>query len=66
MSFFVKACVQALKAVPVVNAFIDNTDVVYHDYYHIGVAVSTDKGLMVPVLRDADCMTFAVLIQILK
>jgi 2-oxoglutarate dehydrogenase E2 component (dihydrolipoamide succinyltransferase) len=59
LPFFVKACVQALKSFPVVNAFIDNSDVVYHDSYHIGVAVSTEKGLMVPVLRAADTMTFA-------
>jgi 2-oxoglutarate dehydrogenase E2 component (dihydrolipoamide succinyltransferase) len=59
MPFFVKACVQALKTVPVVNAFIEGSDIVYHDRYHIGVAVSTEKGLMVPVLRDADRMKFA-------
>jgi 2-oxoglutarate dehydrogenase E2 component (dihydrolipoamide succinyltransferase) len=59
MPFFVKACVEALKAVPLVNAFMDGQDVVYHDYYHIGVAVSTEKGLMVPVLRDADRLSFA-------
>jgi 2-oxoglutarate dehydrogenase E2 component (dihydrolipoamide succinyltransferase) len=58
MPFFVKACVAALKAVPVVNAFLDGGDIVYHDSYHIGVAVSTEKGLMVPVLRDADRMKF--------
>jgi 2-oxoglutarate dehydrogenase E2 component (dihydrolipoamide succinyltransferase) len=59
MSFFVKASIEALKAFPVVNARIDGADVVYHNFYNIGVAVSTDKGLMVPVLRDADCMRFA-------
>jgi 2-oxoglutarate dehydrogenase E2 component (dihydrolipoamide succinyltransferase) len=59
MPFFVKACVQALKAYPLVNARIDGADIVFHNYYNIGVAVSTDKGLMVPVLRDADQMTFA-------
>jgi len=59
MPFFVKACVQGLKSVPVVNAFMDKSDVVFHDCYHIGVAVSTEKGLMVPVLRDADRMKFA-------
>ena len=58
MPFFVKACVAALKAVPLVNAFLDGSDIVYHDSYHIGVAVSTEKGLMVPVLRDADRMKF--------
>jgi 2-oxoglutarate dehydrogenase E2 component (dihydrolipoamide succinyltransferase) len=59
MPFFVKACALALKAFPIVNAFIDGQDVIYHDSYHIGVAVSTEKGLMVPVLRDADRLSFA-------
>lgn len=59
MSFFVKAVVEALKAYPVVNARIDDADVVYHHFHNIGVAVSTDKGLMVPVLRDADRLSFA-------
>jgi 2-oxoglutarate dehydrogenase E2 component (dihydrolipoamide succinyltransferase) len=59
MSFFVKACVEALKAFPAVNAFIDGGDVVYHDYYHLGVAVSTERGLMVPVIRDCDRLSFA-------
>ncbi len=59
MPFFVKACVEALKAFPLVNARIDGSEVVYPGAYHIGVAVSTEKGLMVPVLRDADRMTFA-------
>jgi 2-oxoglutarate dehydrogenase E2 component (dihydrolipoamide succinyltransferase) len=59
MSFFVSACVQALKEYPFVNARIDDADVVFQHYYNIGVAVSTDKGLMVPVLRDADQMSFA-------
>ena len=59
MGFFVKACVEALRAYPVVNAWIDGTDVVYHDYHHIGVAVSTDKGLMVPVVRDAGQLSLA-------
>ncbi|WP_409433162.1 2-oxoglutarate dehydrogenase complex dihydrolipoyllysine-residue succinyltransferase [Litorimonas sp. RW-G-Af-16] len=54
MSFFVKACVQALKDVPSVNAEIDGTDIIYKNYYDISVAVGTDKGLVVPVLRDAD------------
>jgi 2-oxoglutarate dehydrogenase E2 component (dihydrolipoamide succinyltransferase) len=58
MPFFVKACVAGLKAVPVVNAFLDGADIIYHDSYSIGVAVSTEKGLMVPVLRDADRMNF--------
>jgi 2-oxoglutarate dehydrogenase E2 component (dihydrolipoamide succinyltransferase) len=59
MSFFVKACVEALKTYPRANARIDGTDVVYYHYYDIGVAVSTDKGLMVPVVRDADRQSFA-------
>ena len=59
MSFFVKACIGALKDVPAVNAEIDGTDLVYKNYYHIGVAVGTDKGLVVPVLRDADTLSLA-------
>jgi 2-oxoglutarate dehydrogenase E2 component (dihydrolipoamide succinyltransferase) len=59
MGFFVKACIQALKEVPAVNAEIDGTDLVYKNYYHIGVAVGTDKGLVVPVVRNADFMTIA-------
>jgi 2-oxoglutarate dehydrogenase E2 component (dihydrolipoamide succinyltransferase) len=58
MSFFVKACVEALRRFPVVNASIDGNDIVYHEYYDVGVAVSTDRGLVVPVLRDADAMGF--------
>jgi len=58
MSFFVKACVEALRRFPIVNASIDGNDIVYHEYYDIGVAVSTDRGLVVPVLRDADAMGF--------
>ena len=58
MSFFVKACVEALKRYPVVNASVDGNDIVYHEYYDIGVAVSTDRGLLVPVLRDADALGF--------
>jgi 2-oxoglutarate dehydrogenase E2 component (dihydrolipoamide succinyltransferase) len=59
MGFFVKACVQALKDVPSVNAEIDGTDIVYKNYYHIAVAVGTDKGLVVPVVRDADELSIA-------
>ncbi|MGQ0428908.1 MAG: 2-oxoglutarate dehydrogenase complex dihydrolipoyllysine-residue succinyltransferase [Gammaproteobacteria bacterium] len=59
MSFFVKACIEALRRFPVVNASVEGGDIVYHDYYDIGVAVSTDRGLIVPVLRDADHMAFA-------
>ena len=54
MSFFVKAAVAALQEFPEVNAFVDGNEIVYNDYYNIGVAVSTDRGLIVPVLRDAD------------
>ncbi|MCC6921428.1 MAG: 2-oxoglutarate dehydrogenase complex dihydrolipoyllysine-residue succinyltransferase [Alphaproteobacteria bacterium] len=59
MSFFVKACVAALKEIPAVNAEIDGDDIIYKNYYDIGVAVGTDKGLVVPVLRDADTKGFA-------
>jgi 2-oxoglutarate dehydrogenase E2 component (dihydrolipoamide succinyltransferase) len=59
MGFFVKACVQALKEIPAVNAEIDGADVVYKNYYHIGIAVGTDKGLIVPVVRDADKLSIA-------
>ena len=59
MGFFVKAAVQALKDIPAVNAEIDGTDIVYKNYYHIGVAVGTERGLVVPVLRDADRMSLA-------
>jgi 2-oxoglutarate dehydrogenase E2 component (dihydrolipoamide succinyltransferase) len=59
MGFFVRACVQALKEIPAVNAEIDGTDIVYKNYYHIGVAVGTDKGLVVPVVRDCDMKSLA-------
>ena len=59
MSFFVKACVQALKEFPAVNAEIDGDEIIYKNYYDIGVAVSTPQGLVVPVVRDADLLTFA-------
>jgi 2-oxoglutarate dehydrogenase E2 component (dihydrolipoamide succinyltransferase) len=59
MSFFVKAAIEALKRSPLVNASIDGNDVVYHGYYDIGIAVSTVRGLVVPVLRDADTLTLA-------
>ena len=59
MSFFVKAAVHALKKYPVINASIDGTDIVYHGYFDIGVAVGSPRGLVVPVLRNADQMTFA-------
>jgi 2-oxoglutarate dehydrogenase E2 component (dihydrolipoamide succinyltransferase) len=59
MGFFVRACVQALKEIPAVNAEIDGTDLVYKNYYHIGIAVGTEKGLVVPVVRDADRLSLA-------
>ena len=59
MSFFVKACIEALKEIPAVNAEIDGDDIVYRNYYDIGVAVGTEQGLVVPVLRDADGLSFA-------
>jgi 2-oxoglutarate dehydrogenase E2 component (dihydrolipoamide succinyltransferase) len=59
MGFFARACIQALKDVPAVNAEIDGTDMVYKNYYHIGVAVGTEKGLVVPVVRDADHLSLA-------
>ncbi|AYK03100.1 2-oxoglutarate dehydrogenase complex dihydrolipoyllysine-residue succinyltransferase [Legionella sainthelensi] len=59
MSFFTKAVVESLKRFPAVNASIDGQDVVYHGYYDIGIAVSTDRGLVVPVIRDADQMSMA-------
>jgi 2-oxoglutarate dehydrogenase E2 component (dihydrolipoamide succinyltransferase) len=60
-SFFVKAVVEALRAFPAVNARIDGSDIVYHNYFDIGVAVSTERGLMVPVIRDADRLSFAAI-----
>ncbi|HEX5766308.1 MAG TPA: 2-oxoglutarate dehydrogenase complex dihydrolipoyllysine-residue succinyltransferase [Woeseiaceae bacterium] len=59
MSFFVKASVEALRKFPVVNASIEGNDIVYHDYFDIGIAVSSERGLMVPVLRDVDQLSFA-------
>ena len=59
MGFFVKACVQALRDVPAVNAEIDGTDLIYKNYYHLGIAVGTDKGLVVPVVRDCDTLGIA-------
>ncbi|MEA2903616.1 MAG: hypothetical protein QOI12_1003 [Alphaproteobacteria bacterium] len=59
MGFFVRACVQALKDIPSVNAEIDGNDIIYKNYYHIGVAVGTDRGLVVPVVRDADAKSLA-------
>ena len=59
MGFFVKACVQALKEIPAVNAEIDGADLVYKNYYHVGIAVGTEKGLIVPVVRDAEKLSIA-------
>ena len=61
MSFFVKAAIEALKRFPVLNASVDGSDIIYHEYYDIGVAVSTDRGLIVPIVRDADAKSFAVI-----
>ncbi|NND64945.1 MAG: dihydrolipoamide succinyltransferase, partial [Gammaproteobacteria bacterium] len=66
MSFFVKGCIEALKKFPVVNASIEDNDIVYHNYFDIGIAVSTERGLMVPVLRNADEMSFAHIEQTIK
>jgi 2-oxoglutarate dehydrogenase E2 component (dihydrolipoamide succinyltransferase) len=59
MSFFVKAAVAALKKFPIVNASVDGNDIVYHGYFDIGIAVGSPRGLVVPILRDADQMSFA-------
>jgi 2-oxoglutarate dehydrogenase E2 component (dihydrolipoamide succinyltransferase) len=61
MSFFVKACIEALKRFPVINASVDGNDILYHEFYDIGVAVSTERGLVVPIVRDADSKSFATL-----
>ena len=61
MSFFVKAAIEALKRYPVLNASVDGNDIIYHEYYDIGVAVSTDRGLIVPIVRDADAKSFAAI-----
>ncbi len=57
--FFVKAAIEALKTIPAVNAWVDGTDIEYHNYFNIGIAVSTDRGLMVPVIKDADSLSLA-------
>jgi 2-oxoglutarate dehydrogenase E2 component (dihydrolipoamide succinyltransferase) len=59
MSFFAKAAVEALKKFPVINASVEGSDIVYHNFYDLGIAVSSDRGLMVPVVRDVDQMSFA-------
>lgn len=59
MSFFIKACIEALKEIPEINAFVDGSDFVYHSYQHIGVAIGSDRGLVVPVIRHAERLSFA-------
>src|SRR5207244_3309493 len=59
MGFFVRACVLGLKEIPAVNAEIDGADIIYKNYYHVGVAVGTEKGLVVPVVREADALSLA-------
>ena len=59
MSFFIKAAVEALKEFPVINAYVEGEDIVYHDYFDIGIAVSTQRGLIVPVIRNAESLSFA-------
>ncbi len=66
MSFFIKASIEALKEYPQVNAFIEGNDIVYHNYYHIGVAVGSEKGLVVPVIRHADLLSFAEIEKAIK
>jgi len=63
MSFFTKASVEALKEFPQINAFVDGNDIVYHNYYNVGIAIGTGKGLVVPVIRNADMLSFAELEQ---
>jgi 2-oxoglutarate dehydrogenase E2 component (dihydrolipoamide succinyltransferase) len=63
MSFFIKASIAALKEFPEVNAFIEGKEIVYHHYYHIGVAIGAERGLVVPVIRHADRLSFAELEQ---
>jgi 2-oxoglutarate dehydrogenase E2 component (dihydrolipoamide succinyltransferase) len=66
MAFFVKACVEALKQFPIVNASVDGNDIIYHGYYDIGIAVGSPRGLVVPILRDADSMSFADIEKTIK
>jgi len=63
MSFFVKASVLALKEFPAINAFIEENEIVYHNYYHVGIAVGSPKGLVVPIIRHADQLSFAQIEQ---
>ncbi|MEJ2402938.1 MAG: 2-oxoglutarate dehydrogenase complex dihydrolipoyllysine-residue succinyltransferase [Candidatus Thiodiazotropha sp.] len=66
MSFFVKAAIEALKQYPIINATVDGDDILYHGYFDIGIAVSSPRGLVVPILRDADQMSFATIEQRIK
>jgi 2-oxoglutarate dehydrogenase E2 component (dihydrolipoamide succinyltransferase) len=66
MSFFVKATIDALRAYPVLNASVDGTDIIYHEFFDIGVAVSTDRGLVVPVLRNAEAIGFGAIEQTIR
>jgi 2-oxoglutarate dehydrogenase E2 component (dihydrolipoamide succinyltransferase) len=66
MSFFVKACAEALRQFPVVNASVDSGDIIYHGYYDIGIAVGSPRGLVVPILRDVDSMSFADIEKTIK
>jgi 2-oxoglutarate dehydrogenase E2 component (dihydrolipoamide succinyltransferase) len=59
MSFFARACINAIRAMPIINAQIDGTDIVYHRRVHLGVAVATERGLVVPIIHDADALSFA-------
>src|SRR4029079_4450541 len=66
MSFFVQACIEALRQFPVLNASVDGNDIIYHEFFDMGVAVSTDRGLVVPVLRNAEAMGFGVIEQSIR
>lgn len=66
MSFFVRAAIEALRQFPLLNASVDGNEIIYHEYFDIGVAVSTDRGLLVPVLRDAQSMSFAEIEQTIR
>jgi 2-oxoglutarate dehydrogenase E2 component (dihydrolipoamide succinyltransferase) len=59
MSFFIRACVEGLMEFPELNAYIEDKDIIYHNYYHLGVAIGAERGLVVPVIRDADKLSFA-------
>ena len=63
MSFFIKACVEALVEFPELNAYVEKKDIIYHNYYHLGVAIGAERGLVVPVIRDVDKLSFAQLEQ---